>query len=265
VITSPANPAVKAARKLASGPARARGEDFLVEGPQAVAEGLAHLVRLFVTSRAAGQRPGLVAGARAAGAEVLEVAEPVLASLADTVTPQGMVGVARMGVPGLAEVLDAAAVAAAPVVVLVEAQDPGNVGTVVRTADAFGAGGVVLTRGSADVRTPKAVRASTGSVFHLPVARGAGLDELLDGCRERRIRTVATTARAGNAVGEVDLTGPVALLFGNEARGLPGDVVARCNVEARVPIYGRAESLNLAATVAVVGYEAARQRLERSA
>lgn len=257
-ITSAANPAVRAARRLASGPRRTRESEFLVEGPQAVAEAMEHLTRLFVTSRAAAQHRGLVARARAAGAEVLEVTEPVLASLADTVTPQGVVGVARMPAPALAAVLDEAAL----LVVLVEAQDPGNVGTAVRTADAFGADAVVLTRGSADVRTPKAVRASTGSLFHLPVVAGAELDQVLDGCRARGTRTVATTARATSPVGEVDLTGPVALVFGNEARGLPDDVVLRCDAAARVPIHGRAESLNLAATVAVVGYEAARQRRE---
>lgn len=255
-ITSTANPAVRAARRLARASARHPGEAFLVEGPQAVGEAGGHLERLFVTPQAGAQHAGLVAGVRRTGTPVVEVSEPVLASLAGTVTPQGLVGVARLAPPPLDEVLDCLGLG----VVLVEAADPGNVGAIVRTADAAGADAVVLTRGSVDPANPKAVRASAGSLFHLPVLGGAELGGVLDGCAARGVTTIATTPTAGTRFTAVDLTGPCALLFGNEAQGLPTGTQQRCDLQVRVPIHGRAESLNLAATVAVVVYEAARQR-----
>lgn len=255
-ITSTDNPAVRAARRLTRATTRRATDPFLVEGPQAVAEAVAHLERLFVSGRGAAQQGGLVAGVRRAGVPVVEVSDAVLATLSGTVTPQGLVGVARLEPPSLDAVLDGLSLG----VVLVAVADPGNAGAVVRTADAAGADAVVLTRGSVDPANPKAVRASAGSLFHLPVVRGADLDAVLAGCAARGVTTVATTPTADTAVTEMDLTGPCALLFGNEAQGLPADVAARCDHRARVPIHGRAESLNLAATVAVVAYEAARQR-----
>jgi RNA methyltransferase, TrmH family len=242
LITSRANPAVKAARRLAAAPARGHGGAFLVEGPSAVGEALDHLTRLLVTPRAAAQHPGLLARARSAGVEVLDVAEPVLATVADTVTPQGVVGVAELAL------------------VLVEARDPGNAGTIIRTADAAGADAVVFTHGSVDPRNPKAVRASAGSLFHLPVVQDAPLEAVLSQGRVHGLQLVAAAPRGGTNYLDLDLRPPSLLLFGSEAHGLPDDVVERCDVSAFVPLYGRAESLNLAATVAVLSYEAARQR-----
>ncbi|MPZ86990.1 MAG: RNA methyltransferase [Nitriliruptorales bacterium] len=256
LITSRTNPAVKAARRLAAGPAGGRSPAFLVEGPSAVGEALDHLTRLLVTPRAAAQHPGLVAEARAAGVEVLQVADPVLATVAATVTPRGLVGVAILPPASLDAVLDAATLT----IVLVQAGDPGNAGAIIRTADAAGADAVVLTRGSVDPRNPKAVRASAGSLFHLPVVPDASLESVLSRGRDRGLQLVAAAPRAGTSYLELDLTRPSALLFGSEAHGLANDVVSRCDAAARVPIHGHAESLNLAATVAVIAYEAARQR-----
>lgn len=214
------------------------------------------LERLFVTARFATQHGGLVARVRGAGAEVLVVSEALLAGLTDTVTPQGAVGVATLPRAELRLALEGATL----VVALHQARDPGNVGTAVRTADAAGADAVVLTEGSAHPRSPKAVRASTGSLFHLPVVADVTPDQLLGACAAGGLQVLAASPRAALAHTQVDLTRPTALLFGNEARGLPGELVARCDLAAGVPLYGRAESLNLAATVAVFLYEAARQR-----
>ncbi len=275
IVTSTANPAVKAARRLGRG-GRAGGDAaFLVEGPQALREAGAHLRRLFTTTAGAAQWPALVDGAREAGAEVVVVDEAVLAAIATTVTPQAAVGVAVLPEPSLDAVLDDAVDArCAPlVVVLHQVRDPGNAGTVVRCADAAGADAVVLTSGSVDARNPKAVRASAGSLFHLPVVRGVAFGELADACRRRGIRLVAASATADRDHTATDLTAGTALVFGNEAHGLPAGVVAACDAALRVPLHrgdrpghaGAAESLNLAAAVAVVAYEAARQRSARSA
>jgi TrmH family RNA methyltransferase len=270
LVTSPANAAVMAARKLARRQERARRGAFLVEGPEVIREAVPYLERVFASADAVGREAELLGRVRAHGAQVVEVADDVLASLADTVTPQGMVGVATMPAAELGTTLDAVgAIAPAPLlVVLCEARDPGNVGAIIRSADAGGADAVVLTAGSADPTNPKAVRASAGSLFHLPVVTDAGADDLLAALRARGIQLVAAAPQGAVPFTRVDLTRPTALVFGNEAHGLGEALLAACDVAAAAPIHagpragrsGSAESLNLAATVAVFVYEAARQR-----
>ena len=265
VITSPANPAVKAARKLARRHGRARaGDAFLVEGPQALAEALPFLQRLFYVAQAAERSGELIAAAEQRGVQTLRVSDEVLAELTDTVTPQGLVGVAVLPEPDLEAVVGDAGL----LVVLHQVRDPGNAGTALRNADAAGADGVVLTRGSVDPRNPKAVRASTGSLFHLPVVADVALSEVAALCAARGVRLVGLAADGGPAHTQADLGGNVALVFGNEAHGLPTAARDLCDTMVRVPLHARprpgysgsAESLNLAATVAIVAYEATRQR-----
>ena len=256
-VTSARNPKVRQARRLRQVGRAGRGQGaFLVEGPRVVAEAVGHLERLFVTGDAGARHVDLVARVAAAGAEVVEVSDDVLAGLGDSVTPQGLVGVAVVPLAPLETVLATAGL----VVGLVGVADPGNVGTAVRTADAAGAAGVICTRGSADPRGPKAVRASAGSLFHLPVADDVDPAQLVRRAVRDDVRVVATTPATDRWHTATDLTGPVALLFGNEAHGLPEAVLDAADDRIAVPVYGRAESLNLAACVAVVAYEAARQR-----
>lgn len=144
--------------------------------------------------------------------------------------------------------------------VLVDARDPGNAGTVIRCSDAAGADAVVLTAGSVDPQGGKAVRASVGSLFHLPVATGADLNDVV-GAAKARGMTVLAAAGAGDVDlhdGDAVLARPTAWLFGNEAHGLPDAALALADHVVRVPIYGRAESLNLATAAAVCLYESAR-------
>lgn len=264
VITSTANTAVRSARKLTRRRERGRTGAFLVEGPRAIGEALDHLQRLFVTERAAAREEALLQGARSRGVPVMLVADDVLASLADTVHPQGLVGVATLAQPDLDGVLAGASL----LVVCWQISDPGNAGAVVRTADAAGADAVVLTSGSVDVRNSKAVRASAGSLFHLPVVCDVDVLVALQRCRATGLRVVAASADGPVDYTGVDLSRPTALVFGNEGRGLDDAVAAAADVVARAPLHrrprpgftGHAESLNLAATVAVFAYEAARQR-----
>lgn len=267
VITSADNPAVKSARKLVRRRERARRRLLLVEGPHAVAEARPYLRRLFVSADAARRHADLVADATRDGAEVLAVTDGVLASLADAATPQGLIGVAEQPTVDLTGALDAVA-GGGLAVVLAGVADPGNAGTVLRTADAGGADAVVVTAGSVDVGNPKAVRASAGSLFHLPVAVDADPAAVLAECRRRAIATVAADAGATLPHTAVDLTRPTALAFGNEAHGHDPGFAAACDALVRVPMRagprpgfrGSPESLNLAATAAVVVFEAARQR-----
>jgi RNA methyltransferase, TrmH family len=260
VITSPSNPAVRAARKLARTSARARaGGRFLLEGPEGIRAALdaGHVpVSLLATERAAARHAGLVNLARQRGAPVSLVAEPVLAALAATATPQGLVAV----LASVTRPLEDLPASPRLVCVLAEVRDPGNAGTVLRTADAFGADAVVTTRGSVDPESPKAVRAAAGSLFHLPVVAGAPWPELAAALRRRGLRLVGADPHADATLDRAPLDGPVALVLGNEAHGLPAGIAADLDLVVRVPLAGRAESLNLAAAAAVLLYEASRRR-----
>jgi TrmH family RNA methyltransferase len=263
VITSARNPAVVAARKLARGHSRARTRSgrFLLEGAQGIEAALAagcRPARLFATEQAAARHQDLVAAARARGAEISVVDPSLLADLAQTVTPQGLVAV----LPSVVRPLDDLPPQPRLVCVLAEVRDPGNAGTVLRAADAFGADALVTTAGSVDLESPKAVRASAGSLFHLPVVAGAGWPELAAALRHRDLLLVGADPHAEASVEQAPLERPCALVLGNEAHGLPAAVRDDLDLRVRLPQYGRAESLNLAAAAAVLLYECARRQRE---
>ena len=255
-------PRVVAARKLLRRTGRDRAGRFLVEGAQAVREALAYGVvhELFVTAAAATRYPEFVDG----DVRTTFVDERAAESLSDTVTPQGIVAVCELvDVP----VPDALRGTPRLVAVCAGIADPGNAGTVIRVADAAGADAVLLAGDTVDPHNGKAVRASTGSVFHLPLARDRNAPAVLDACR-----AAGLTLLVADGHGELDLhdpaadgvlAGPVAWVFGGEAHGVPEEVAAAADHRVRVPILGRAESLNLATAAAVCLYAsvaAARRR-----
>jgi RNA methyltransferase, TrmH family len=266
LITSLANPAVRAARKLARPSSRARAAlaSFLLEGPEGLRAALdaGHVPELLLVSeRAAARHPGLVNAARQRGAAASLVTEQVLAAVAATTTPQGLVAV----LPSVLRPLAGLPASPRLVCVLAEVRDPGNAGTVVRAADAFGADAVVTTRGSVDPESPKAVRAAAGSLFHLPVLAGIPWPELRPALRGRGLRLIGADPHAAATVDRAPLGEPVALVLGNEANGLPPEVAADLDLVVRIPLAGRAESLNLAAAAAVLLYEATRSRVQEAA
>src|SRR6266511_4239134 len=213
---------------------------------------------IFATAEAAAGHRALVDAARDAGAEIRVVAAPLLADLAQTVTPQGLVAVVA-SVVGTQEDLPPAP---RLVCVLVELRDPGTAGTVLRAPDAFGADALVTTAGSVDLESPKAVRASAGSLFHLPVVGGADWPALAAALRQRGLALVGADPHAPDTIERAPLERPCALVLGNEASGLPEAVRADLDHVVRLPQYGRAESLNLAAAAAVLLYESARRQRE---
>ncbi len=248
---------MRTARKLARRAFRAEHGLFLAEGPQAVREALAvpGLVREVFAL------PGRHDDLRALAGDIawLPADEAAIDALSDTVHPQGVVAVCRtLDVP-LEELLDTGP---RLVAVCAAIRDPGNAGTVVRCADAAGAGAVVVTGDSVDLYNGKAVRASVGSLFHLPVAvRRDPVDTV------RTLQGSGLTVLAADGYGEVDLdeaadsgllAGRTAWLFGNEAWGLPDELGALADHRVRIPIHGRAESLNLATAAAVCLYASAR-------
>ena len=273
-ITSIRSPRVKAARQLARRSSRQRTRLFLAEGPQAVREALAWgpgalpqdgdgragvVTELFVTDEVRSRHEELTAQATAQGVPVLSVSGQVMAELAQTVTPQGLLAVCRfIDIP----LHRLAAAAPRLVVLLANVRDPGNAGTVLRTADAAGADGVVFSDASVDPYNSKCVRASAGSLFHLPVVAGSPLREAAAALRGAGLQILAAEGGAGRELDELESDGalgrPTAWLFGNEAWGLPADLLAVADQAVAVPIYGRAESLNLAAAAAVCLYASAR-------
>ncbi|WAB81506.1 RNA methyltransferase [Microcella daejeonensis] len=261
MIDNPRSPRVRAAAKLSKRAQRAETGLFLVEGPQAVDEAVRwrpELIReIFVTPAAEERGSALIRDARAAGIRIEQVTGPVLDAIADTVTPQGMVAVCATFPLSLDEVI-----AARPrlIAVLEEVRDPGNAGTIIRVADAAGADAVILTGTSVDPFNPKAVRATTGSLFHVPVVVGVELQPTLDRLRAGGARILAADISGHDLLVERaagGLDAPTAWLFGNEARGLTPEQLALADAAVIVPIYGRAESLNLATAAAVCLYESA--------
>jgi RNA methyltransferase, TrmH family len=256
------SPRIKAARQLGKKAFRERGRSFLAEGPQAVREALRQpgvLTELFVSGQGSGRHPELAAQAASQGVAVHEISGEIMAELAQTITPQGLLGVCRFVDVPLASLL------ASPlrlVTVLANVRDPGNAGTVLRTSDAAGADGVIFAAASVDPYNSKCVRSSAGSLFHLPVVAGAPLAGAIGSLREAGLQVLAADGSASqslDAPGGPDLSRPTAWLFGNEAWGLPADLLALADAVVAVPIYGRAESLNLAAAAAVCLYASARQ------
>lgn len=267
VVRSRRHPRVRAGARLRRRPERERAGRFLAEGPQAVREALREptgVVELFVTPSAGARHPELVERAESAGIPVRRVSEEVAPVLSETVTPQGLVAVCTRRDRPLAEAL-----AGGPllVAVLVDVRDPGNAGTVLRTADAAGATVVVFAGETVDPYNGKCVRASAGSLFHVDLVR-----------TDDPVALVAALQAAGLTVLAADLAGtdlhtlpdatlarPTAWLFGNEAHGLPSEVADAADARVRVPIHGRAESLNLAAAAAVCLYTSARAQTSRKA
>ena len=250
---------VKEARKLSRRPARAERRLFLADGPKAVEGALSVpgcAVEVFATPDAdvASLREATVA----AGVAWTTVDDRAMASLSDSVSPAGVVAVCRFLDSDLADVVRDASL----VVVCADVRDPGNAGTVIRTADAVAADGVLLAGHSVDPYNPKTVRASVGSLFHLPHALAP---DTAGAVATARAAGLVVLAAAG--AGEVDLfdadelvRGPVAWLFGNEAWGLPPETAALADHRVRIPIRGRAESLNLATAAAICLYATARAR-----
>jgi RNA methyltransferase, TrmH family len=219
---------------------------------------------LFVTGPARIRHSDLVAAMAGAGIPVHVVSDAVMGELAQTVTPQGLLAVC-----GFIDVELAAVTEPAPslVVLLANVRDPGNAGTVLRTADAAGADAVVFADASVDPYNGKCVRASAGSLFHLPVVAGARIEAAVAALREAGLRIVAADGRAGRSLDNPEvqarLAEPTAWMFGNEAWGLPPGLVALADEPVAVPLYGKAESLNLAAAAAVCLYASARaQRVQ---
>lgn len=227
----------------------------MVEGTTLVAEAVAAGVALEAVYADPRADATLLAAVRDAGVPVYQVGAGVLDAAVSTTTPQAVAAIA----PWLDVAVETLA-AAAIVVVLVGVGDPGNAGTLLRSAEAAGSGAVVFCAGAVDPYNPKCVRASAGAIFHVPVVLGGDPLDVLRHLADAGRRVLGTAARGGVAYEQVDLTAPTAVVLGSEPRGLPADVTAVLDATLSIPMQGRAESLNVGVTGSIICFEAQRQR-----
>lgn len=264
MLDSPRAPRVREAAKLQQRTARSQTGLFLLEGPAALDEIVRWqptlLVDVFATPAARERHRELITAA-AEHAPVTDVSDRALAAIADTVHPQGVVAVAKQAPVRLEDAIARAAEAPYPLIaILHEVRDPGNLGTILRAADAAGASAVIVTANSVDPFSPKVVRATTGSLFHLDVAVGAATSDAIDAAAAVGFSVLAADVAGEDLLAlQADgvLARPTAWLFGNEARGLDADTARLADRSVRLPVYGHAESLNLATAASVCLYQSA--------
>lgn len=259
MIQDPSQAEIKGVAKLTKKEARSETGLFLLEGPQGLKEALDRpklIEKLFATESFEEKYPDLISRARDSRVSVNLVSEGVLKELSDTTTPQGVVAVCQQFHVSIDDVI-----ASKPTLVafLAQIRDPGNAGTVLRAADAAGADAVVFSKGSVDIYNPKVVRSTTGSMFHLPFVIDADIPASLDKFKKAGLSVLAADVAGASlsSIPSADLAKPTMWLFGNEAWGLEPEVSALADKLVQVPIFGAAESLNLATAASVCMYASA--------
>jgi RNA methyltransferase, TrmH family len=215
---------------------------------------------VYVAPDGSGREAPEVRAAWDAGVRVYDLEPGVLQRVAGTVTPQPVLAVVGMDETGIADLSGSG-----PVIVCVDVRDPGNLGTVLRSAEASGAAGVVCCDGTVDVYNPKCVRASAGALFHVGVVSGGAPLAVLDVLGAAGRRRLGSAVGLGTSYEDADLAAPLALVLGNEAWGLPADLISALDGMVSIPMEGRSESLNVGMACAVLCFEAARQRRRRPA
>ena len=256
VLTNVRAPKVARARRLLKRGFRESDGAFLAEGPQACREGAlaGKVTQLFLTQEALDRYPEIVATVENSGAEITLCNSAVIEQFSSTVTPQGMTAVVRMWDQNPDAIFHASAKL---VVALTAVRDPGNAGSVIRVADAAGADGVIMSSDSVDLFNPKVVRSSVGSLFHLPIAIGQNLPETISTARSNGMQVLAADTGGISLYGDADLAKPTLWIFGNEAWGIPKEILELVDHVVSIPIYGQAESLNLATASALCLYASA--------
>jgi TrmH family RNA methyltransferase len=261
-ITSPANPRIKQLVALRRRRSREQAGVTLVEGLAEIELALAAGVRpqalYFCPALASPESLSLAARAQALGAEVAQVSRPVFEKISYREGPDGWLAV----VPSVASTLDTIELGPQPLVVVCAGlEKPGNLGAILRTADAAGVAAVIAADPVTDWGNPNVVRASKGAVFSVPVASGTSA-QVLDWIAGRGLRIVAATPDAAQLVTGTDLTGPTAIAVGAEQTGLTSEWLKRADQKVRIPMFGKTDSLNVSISAAIIVYEAVRQRMQ---
>jgi TrmH family RNA methyltransferase len=247
---------IKKLQPLRTAKGRAEHSLFIAEGERFVREiGPEWQIKCYVVSESfAGDRDLTCLENRA---PLYEAADKLFGKLSDTLTPQGVLAVCGMRAFTVESMIKPGCL----LLLCEQLADPGNMGTLIRTADAAGADGVILSKGCVELYNPKVIRASAGSVFHLPCAAEVDAPECVRSLRARGIKTAAALPRAQELAYGADLRGPVCVMIGNEAHGLSDGLASLADLRVRLPMSRRTESLNAAAAGSILLYEAVRQRL----
>lgn len=264
MITSPANERLKQARRVREG--RESGQMF-VEGERLIESCLSSPVRLlscFHSSELTPRGRAIIDEVGRRGCPLFEMADPVFATVSDTVSPQGIILIAERPDCQLGRVLAGRSDRVPLVVGIDGVQDPGNFGTIIRTAEAAAATGIVALRGSVDPFAPKTLRGSMGSAFRLPLVSDLTPASLLAASAQFALCPVATSAEGDLSYTEYDWCQPTLLLLGNEGSGISRELMEHAAHRIRIPLSPPVESLNVAAAAAVILFEAARQRRGRT-
>jgi len=280
-ITSPSNPKIKEVLDIKKRRSKYKGNVFIIEGPHltemALASGIG-MKEVFFTSafsqRKDGQRllgqlsrksygnnppspPFSKGGMGGFSGEIFEVTEQILKKLTDTETPQGIVAIVSYATKNLDDII----FRSTPMLVIADGvQEPGNLGTIIRTSDAAGADAVVILKGTCDAFSQKTIRSTAGSLFNVPIIHSETA-KLLSWLKTNKIQLAATALDSEKSVFDADLTFPTAFVFGNEAHGISNQMRKNSDLILKIPIHGKAESLNVSAAAAVCLYEAVRQRI----
>lgn len=259
-LTGLQNPMVKAAAELKQKKYRQQQGLFLAEGLRTVEEAVRYgaVQSIFYTAIDDDRTRAVLEEAAAKQIKLVCVSDKVLKKIADTETPQGIIAVCEM----LSKRLDDFLASGKMLLVLDRVTDPGNIGTMLRTADAAGVGGLLLLQGCADIYAPKTVRASMGSLFHLPVLSGLSEELLVQAARKAGYELLVTCLDGADNLYKADLQGRIAFVMGNEANGVSPALLAAADKRVFIPMQGRAESLNVAMAAGIVMFEALRQKLK---
>lgn len=259
-VTGLQNPVVKAAAELKQKKYRTQNGLYLAEGLRTAEEAVAYkaVETLFYVATDDERTMRLLEDAAAQNIKLVCVSENVMKKIADTETPQGIIAVCKMRQPKLENLLASGKM----LLVLDRVGDPGNIGTMLRTADAAGIGGLVLLKGCADIYAPKTVRSSMGSLFHIPVLSGVSEQEFVSAAKKAGYDLLVTCLDGADNLYKADLSGRIAFVMGNEAGGVSESLLEQADKRVYIPMAGRAESLNVAMAAGIVMFEALRRKVK---
>lgn len=259
-LTGLQNPVVKAAAELKQKKYRTQNGLYLAEGLRTAEEAVAYkaVETLFYVATDDDRTMRLLEEAAMQNIKLVCVNENVMKKIADTETPQGIIAVCKMRQPKLEPLLASGKM----LLVLDRVGDPGNIGTMLRTADAAGIGGLVLLKGCADIYAPKTVRSSMGSLFHIPVLSGVSEQEFVSAAKKAGYDLLVTCLDGADNLYKADLSGRIAFVMGNEAGGVSETLLEKADKRVYIPMAGRAESLNVAMAAGIVMFEALRRKVK---
>ena len=259
-LTGLQNPVVKAAAELKQKKYRTQNGLYLAEGLRTAEEAVAYkaVETLFYVATDDDRTMRLLEDAAMQNIKLVCVNENVMKKIADTETPQGIIAVCKMRQPKLETLLAGGKM----LLVLDRVGDPGNIGTMLRTADAAGIGGLVLLKGCADIYAPKTVRSSMGSLFHIPVLSGVNEQEFVSAAKKAGYDLLVTCLDGADNLYKADLSGRIAFVMGNEAGGVSETLLEKADKRVYIPMAGRAESLNVAMAAGIVMFEALRRKVK---